>query len=268
MDTQTTAWIALVWIISGLKGGVSKSATALLLLYYLQKLGRPVILIELDSSNPDVAEASRELVERESLFRLDVTLEAAWDTVADIIEAHPGHAIVVNLPAQCERSVQTNVPPLLAAGLTAKFHTIWALGPSRDSTLALERYLALQTGEPVFVMRALFMVDDPADFEPFDDFRTRQLRRLGVDPHAARASDEFARSVLRGGAVLDHMKSPYQMRSLMFDGQEIDGAIHRFSIARIIKEGPKLTKSRTELFVQKMTAALDVLTESIRVKQE
>lgn len=222
---------AKVIIANGEKGGVAKSLLSIVLCHITQP---PLVVVDFDVSNHDVYDAC-DFVDDGDKYKLDISKEAAWDTLADIIEGSPGHTVIVNLPAQSDAAFQTNGVPLLTAGIDADFFTIWALGPFRDSTKQLQKYLQLGTGEPVHVARAMFQVDDESDFEYFNN----TLHSLD----------------LRGGLVFDHIRAAFRTRALIFEGDEATD--RRYSIKSILDNGPKITAQRTRRYVDAMRPALE-----------
>jgi len=59
-----------IYFIGGSKGGVGKSMVAMALLHYLKEIGREVVLIDTDTSNPDVSKIYEQIVPTE-LLNLD-----------------------------------------------------------------------------------------------------------------------------------------------------------------------------------------------------
>jgi hypothetical protein len=206
---------------NGLKGGVGKSALALALVHlYTELYPEPgqVKVVEFDTDNDDVAKACGL---GDDCVALDLTLSKSWESFNSIAFEEKYKVLIVNLPAQAEKWLQEHGRDAIEAAVEGKISvaTVWALGPVRDSTNSLLRYLRLETGEPVFVARSVFQVDDPnSDFEVFD-------RKNGS-------------ANLRGGSVFDHLKSPWRLRAHLFDGveTEINGksVVQRYSIARYI----------------------------------
>jgi hypothetical protein len=230
-----------VYIMNAQKGGAGKTALCLLLLHHLNVAGRPVKLIEFDKANPDTWMAADFLTDGETKFQLDIDKQLAWEHAEQIIMDAAGHSIIVNLPAQCEVAVESHLVPLLKEDHETRYRTIWSLGPFHDCILLLEKYLAFQTPEPVYVVRSMFQVDDESDFEPFDK------ARQNMD--------------LRGGEVVDHVESPFRTRRLIFEGaMQADGSFARQSFDTILKNSTHLIRGRTKDFLRKMAPTLDAIT--------
>lgn len=211
-----------VIVVNGVKGGAGKSCMAAYLLHVAsEKFPGRVKLYEFDYDSNDVAKLATS--NGIPCSQLMVMKASGWEKLNDEVFSGDERVSIVNLPGQCENGVEEFGQAAIAA-----FHkngvrvaTVWALGPDRESLNPLARYLKFGTGEPVFVARAVWQVDDPAtDFEEFDEARPR------LD--------------LRGGAVFDHLPSPYRMRKRMFSGVKTeDGGLDRWTIAKYLAESSK-----------------------------
>ena len=95
-----------VYISHGEKGGVGKSRLAMVLVDYLQKMGRPVVIVEGDKSGADVGKRFGESVETGfiDLNRPD-NMEEAFSTLGGWLEDHADADVVVNLPGQASNTL-------------------------------------------------------------------------------------------------------------------------------------------------------------------
>lgn len=96
-----------VFISHGEKGGVGKSRLAMVLVDYLQKRGRPVVIVEGDKSGADVGKRYGDTVETGfiNLNRPDA-MEDAFSTLGGWLEEHAeGKDAVINLPGQASNTL-------------------------------------------------------------------------------------------------------------------------------------------------------------------
>src|SRR5579871_2063830 len=86
-----------VYWVGGGKGGVGKSMVAVAVLDYLRAEGKRVLLVECDTSNPDVWKAYKEHVPTE-LVNLDEG--DGWIYLVNLCDERRDHTIVVNTAAR------------------------------------------------------------------------------------------------------------------------------------------------------------------------
>ena len=131
-------------IVSGDKGGVGKSFTALTLIDVLVRRGKEVVVIEADTSNPDVARMYRDTL---SCYYVDLATENGWMEIMDIVIKHPGCAFVMSAPAGAGTNIQTHLPSL--SGFLAQHKSPlelelwWAMNPQHDSVNLLSKAIKL-----------------------------------------------------------------------------------------------------------------------------
>jgi hypothetical protein len=141
-----------IYFIGGSKGGVGKSMVALALLDYLIEKGEDVILIESDTSNPDVWKTYHGSAKSE-LINLD---EAdGWIALVNICEQHPDCPVVVNSASRNNVGVTTYGATLNSSmsELERKLVTFWVINRQRDSLELLKEYLETMTETVVHAMR-------------------------------------------------------------------------------------------------------------------
>ncbi len=152
-------------LVSGSKGGVGKSLTAMAVLDYLTTEHRYVRLLEADTTNPDVWKAYRRTVEGEvsSLDEID-----GWINLINVCDANPFKAIVINTPARNNDAVQLHGAVLLDAlkELARPLITLWVINRQRDSLELLRNYLDVMTTGVVHVVRNGYF-GDQSKFELF-----------------------------------------------------------------------------------------------------
>ncbi len=95
-----------IYLIGGSKGGVGKSMVSMAIIDYLQEQGESVLLIESDTSNPDVWKGYGECVETQ-LLNLD---EAdGWIQLVNLCDSKPECVVVINTAARNNQGVSAYV---------------------------------------------------------------------------------------------------------------------------------------------------------------
>lgn len=173
-----------LFAVGGCKGGVGKTMVALALVDYLLRRDWPILLVETDTSNPDVWRmyGGEPGVVAEAL---DLDRAEGWIDLINLCEAHPGRVAVVNTAARNNRGVAAHGATLNRAlpELRRRLVTLWVINTQRDSVELLEGYLDTLPGAVAHVILNTY-------FGPADHFGL--YRSLPV-------SGEIAR---RGGRVL------------------------------------------------------------------
>lgn len=141
-----------IYLVGGSKGGVGKSLVTMALLDHLQIAGEPVLLIESDTSNPDVWKGCKDSIQTE-LINLD---EAdGWIQLVNICDAHPDSTVVINTAARNNRGVSTYGVTLASTlvELKRKLVTFWVINRQRDSLELLKEYMDAIPDSEVHVVR-------------------------------------------------------------------------------------------------------------------
>ncbi|AME28764.1 hypothetical protein [Burkholderia sp. PAMC 26561] len=128
-----------IYLIGGSKGGVGKSIVTMATIDYLQTLGEAVLLIESDTSNPDVYKAYQDST-RAELLNLD---EAdGWIQLVNLCDAEPESVVVVNTAARNNQGVSAYGETLNStlAELKRRLVTLWVINRQRDSLELLKQY--------------------------------------------------------------------------------------------------------------------------------
>jgi len=141
-----------IYLIGGSKGGVGKSLVTMSTVDYLQERGESVLLIESDTSNPDVWKAYKESTETE-LINLD---EAdGWIQLVNLCDSKPDSVVVINTAARNNKGVSAYGETLNStlAELKRKLVTLWVINRQRDSLELLKEYMEAITNTVVHVVR-------------------------------------------------------------------------------------------------------------------
>ncbi len=141
-----------IYLIGGSKGGVGKSIVTMATVDYLQERGESVVLIESDTSNPDVWKAYNGSTETE-LINLD---EAdGWIQLVNLCDSKPESIIVINTAARNNRGVSAYGETLNStlAELNRKLVTLWVINRQRDSLELLKEFMSAIPNADVHVVR-------------------------------------------------------------------------------------------------------------------
>ncbi len=92
-----------VVMVSGSKGGVGKTITAMALTHTLLKRGNDVLLIEADTANPDVGKAYGKTVET---IYLNLDEKEGWMDLTNRLAERPEKIAVINTPARSGEGVK------------------------------------------------------------------------------------------------------------------------------------------------------------------
>jgi hypothetical protein len=167
---------APIYYIGGSKGGVGKSKLAFALIDYLSARGNNVLLLETDSSNPDVYKAHQPH-ENAALICRTVNLDHAdgWIELVNYCDANPGHIAVVNSAARSNTGMEKHGATLketledLQRNLTA----FWVINRQRDSIELLRSFVDIFPEARVHVCRNLYF-GEAEKFELYNESKTRK----------------------------------------------------------------------------------------------
>ena len=161
-----------VYFVGGSKGGVGKSILCMLLADYLTKCkGRKIILVESDTSNPDVGKT---FVHNDDVEVVSLSLDSAdgWIELVNYAEASQKD-IVINSAARSEEAVEKFGGTLIGSldELHRTLISFWIINRQRDSIELLKKYMDVVPGE-LHVVRNTFY-GAPEKFELFNNSKTK-----------------------------------------------------------------------------------------------
>jgi hypothetical protein len=155
-----------IYLVGGSKGGVGKSIVTMALIDFLQQHQEPVLLVESDTSNPDVWKAYKDSVSTE-LVNLD---EAdGWVRFVNICEKAVEQTVVVNTAARNNQGVGAYGGTLGASlgELQRRLVTFWVINRQRDSLELLKEYIGAMPDSEVHVVRNAYF-GEAAKFELYE----------------------------------------------------------------------------------------------------
>ncbi|MBN9424494.1 MAG: hypothetical protein J0I91_18785 [Candidatus Accumulibacter sp.] len=121
-------------VVSGDKGGVGKSFSALALIDYLTSKGLEVVVFEADKSNPDVARMYQNNLK---CYYVDLTTENGWMEVMDAVAVHPAATFVMSMPAGIGSAMKIHLPGfqkfIARREIAIDMVLWWVMNPQHDS---------------------------------------------------------------------------------------------------------------------------------------
>ncbi|SOE98758.1 NUBPL iron-transfer P-loop NTPase [Burkholderia sp. OK233] len=117
-----------IYLVGGSKGGVGKSMVTLALADYLQRQGTHAVLLETDTSNPDVMKALRDEIK---CAAYDLDDADGWIGFVNFCDTHRGAAVIVNTAARNQTGVARYGGTL--AELERQLVVLWVINRQRDS---------------------------------------------------------------------------------------------------------------------------------------
>ncbi|WLA31800.1 protein mobD [Xanthomonas citri] len=160
-----------IYLVEGSKGGVGKSMVTMALLDHLRAQSAPVLLIESDTSNPDVWKAYRDEVDAH-LLNLD---EAnGWIELVNVLDANKDHVAVINTAARNNQGVSRYGDTLASTlgELGRNLVTLWVVNRQRDSLELLKEYMDAIPDSQVHVVRNGYFGEEEA-FELYNGSKIR-----------------------------------------------------------------------------------------------
>ena len=171
-DADSTTRKNIYWI-GGSKGGVGKSMVTMASIDCLVAHGEKALLVECDTSNPDVWKSYNEELEDSELINLD---EAdGWVHLVNSCDAHPDSAIVINTAARDKLSVTQYGRTLdgTLEELGRKLIVLWVINRQRDSLELLREFVEAFPHAVVHVVRNCYFGEE----RKFELYNGSSIRR-------------------------------------------------------------------------------------------
>ena len=161
-----------LYFIGGSKGGVGKSILSMLMADFLTKCkGRKIILVESDTSNPDVGKTFTHDNDVE-VISLSLDNADGWIELVNYADTNKKD-IVINSAARSGEAVEKFGGTLIGSleELHRQLISFWVINRQRDSIELLKKYMDVVPGE-LHVVRNTFY-GDPQKFELFNNSKTK-----------------------------------------------------------------------------------------------
>ena len=148
-----------IYWVGGGKGGVGKSMVSMALLGYLLAKSVPALLVESDTSNPDVYKAYRAAVPSELV---DFDRVDGWIQVVNTCDANRDKAVVVNTAARSATGVAKfgSTLGISLAELGRSLVGLWPINRHRDSVELLKDFMDAMPECRVHVLRNLYFGEE------------------------------------------------------------------------------------------------------------
>lgn len=178
--------MAGIYFVGGCKGGVGKSFFAMALVDYLLERDHDVLLIETDTSNPDVAKIYGPATDT---LLLDLDQRDSWALMINQLDDEPHKVAVINSAARNDHSLQRYGPTLawMLDELKRPFATLWLINRQRDSLELLRAYRQVMDGRTLHVIRNLYFGSE----DKFELYNRSELRQQVEHPDAGGRSLNF-----------------------------------------------------------------------------
>jgi hypothetical protein len=175
-NQDTNEGRCIYWI-GGSKGGVGKSMMTLATVDYLVGRGDRVLLVDCDTSNPDVWKAYREQVPTECINLDDAD---GWILLVNTCDTHRDHTIVINTAARNNLAVKRFGQTLDGSieELGSRLIALWVINRQRDSLDLLTEFMATLPKALVHVVLNGYF-GDAHKFELYNSSKVRDTVRAG-----------------------------------------------------------------------------------------
>lgn len=197
-----------IYMVGGSKGGVGKSFVTLALVDYLQRTDINVVLVETDTSNPDVMKAVHAEIECASCNLDDVS---GWIDFVNFCDTHRDAIVVVNTAARSQAGVEQYGGTLASAldELARRLVVLWVINRQRDSLELLLKFGATFPNAITHVVRNGYF-GSPDKFTLYRDSQLRnaveaQGQSVDFPDLADRVADELRSQRLSVGKAAQTM---------------------------------------------------------------
>lgn len=166
-----------IYYVGGSKGGVGKSKMSFALIDYLFVREKKIMLIETDTSNPDVYKAHNDYsCDNLQCNVLNLDSSDGWLDLVNCAEDFPEHTIIINSAARSNTGIENYGATLreTLAGLNRNLITFWMINRQRDSVELLKTFLKAFPEAIINVCRNLYF-GEPEKFEMYNDSQVKTL---------------------------------------------------------------------------------------------
>lgn len=172
-------------IIGGSKGGVGKSMVTISLVDYYMRKEKNFILVETDTSNPDVYRNYIKLLEGR-VFALELDDKDGWIHLQNIAQGEEGRDgdVIINTAARNNLAIDNHGHILNdnIEKMDRNLITLWPINRQRDSISLLHDYMKTMTKSEIYVLRNLYF-GDSNKFSFYNDSNLKQTidhRKRGI----------------------------------------------------------------------------------------
>jgi hypothetical protein len=161
-----------IYWVGGSKGGVGKSIMTVATLDYVLERGDKALLVECDTSNPDVWKAYKDQVPAELI---DLDEADGWIHLVNTCDSHRETVVVVNTAARDNVAVRQYGQTLDSSleELGTKLVALWVINRQRDSLELLKEFTDAVPKADVHVVRNGYFGDE-RKFELYNGSKIRE----------------------------------------------------------------------------------------------
>ena len=162
-----------IYWVGGSKGGVGKSMMTAATVDYLLERGEKVLLVDCDTSNPDVWKAYKEHVETQLL---DLDEADGWIHLVNTCDGHRDGILVINTAARNNLAVRQYGATLDSSleELGSRLIALWVINRQRDSLELLKEFMdAIPKAEVHVVRNGYFGAE--SKFELYEESKVREI---------------------------------------------------------------------------------------------
>lgn len=162
-----------IYMVGGSKGGVGKSIVSIALIDYLRVQNKEILLIETDTSNPDVYLSHEEKAGIEAVA-LNLDDRNGWIELVNLLEKTE-KPVVINTAARSSPAVSSYGETLNIAlsDLNRELVVFWIINRHRDSVKLLRDFMDAIPLAQISVLRNLYFGNEDK-FEIFNKSKTAQ----------------------------------------------------------------------------------------------
>lgn len=201
-----------IYFVGGGKGGVGKSTVSIALIDFLLKENKEILLVETDTSNPDVGKIFSKIVPVEAI---NLDFKEGWINLINKAEEHADKDIVINSAARNNIGLVKYGAMLCDAlePLDRQLDTIWVINRQRDSLNLLVEYMNTIGRGRISVLRNLYF----GTSDKFELFNNSKVKKT--------IEEERAGNVLDFPDLADRITDIMTEKRLSFDGLYKDVAL-------------------------------------------
>ncbi|WP_241136321.1 P-loop NTPase [Achromobacter insuavis] len=197
-----------IFFVGGGKGGVGKSTVSIGLIDYLLSQGEKVLLVETDTSNPDVWKMHKDEI---PCILIDLDDANGWIELVNACDEHSDSTVLVNTAARNNRGVAVYGETLNATldELKRELITYWVINRQRDSLELLKEFMEALPAAKLHVVRNSYFGEE-RKFELYEGSNVKKLveergSSLTFPDLADRVSDDLFSKRLSVTAALDQL---------------------------------------------------------------
>jgi hypothetical protein len=168
---------ATIFYVGGSKGGVGKSKLSFALIDYLIEREKKILLLETDTSNPDVYKAHHPHENDNMVCKIiDLDVSEGWIKLVNYADEFPGHVAVINSAARSNSGIAKYGAMLreTLGELDRELVTFWILNRQRDSLELLRGFLNSFPDALIHACRNMYF-GAPEKFELFNKSKAHEI---------------------------------------------------------------------------------------------